>query len=236
MKISTIITARGGSKGIPNKNIKNLNNKPLIAHTIQASILNKNVQKTYVSSENDKIIEISENYGAEIIKRPSNLSQDDSSSIDVILHSLNYLKENDKLPDMFILLQPTSPLRTSEDITNAINIFNENDCESVVSVSKIDHSAMLSLIKKNEYLTSFNDENFLKMRRQDLPELYCPNGAIYISKPEYIEKNLTFFPEKTIPYTMPQERSIDIDTEFDLKIAELILKEQESDKNNINKK
>lgn len=225
MNICSIITARGGSKGIPKKNIKLLNEKPVIAYTIEESIKSNFIKQTYVTTEDSEISDISQEYGAEVINRPKELAQDNSTSVDVILHSIQYLENNDELPDFFVLLQPTSPLRTKEDIENAIRLFIENECDALISVSQLDHSSMMSFEIQNNFLTPNCDEKFLNRRRQELPKFYCPNGAIYITTPTSIRKNKTFIPKKTTAYIMPPERSIDLDTAFDFKLAEFLLKE-----------
>ena len=117
MNICTIITARGGSKGIPRKNIKLLNGKPVIAYSIEPSISSDLIKNTYVTTEDIEISDVSKEYGAEIIDRPPYLSEDTSTSVDVILHALDYLEKNNNLPDFFVLLQPTSPLRSKENQT-----------------------------------------------------------------------------------------------------------------------
>lgn len=223
MNICSIITARGGSKGVPKKNIKLLNGKPVIAYTIIESIKSEFIKETYVTTEDKEIADISQQYGAKVIDRPKKLAQDNSTSVDVVLHSIEYLEKNDRLPDFFILLQPTSPLRTKEDIENAIRLFIENECDALISVSQLDHSSMMSFKIKNNFLTPNCDEKFLNKRRQELPKFYCPNGAIYITTPDSIRKNKTFIPKRTIPYIMPQERSVDLDTEFDFKLIEFML-------------
>lgn len=224
MNICTIITARGGSKGIPRKNIKNLNGKPVLAYSIEPSVASDFIKKTYVTTEDEEISEISKKFNAEVIERPQELAKDTSSSVDVILHALDYLEEKDSLPDFFVLLQPTSPLRTTEDIDNSINLFIDNECDALISVCEIDHTSMLSLALENKFLVPNCDEEFLNKRRQDLPTYYSPNGAIYITTPKSLRKNRTFIPKKTIPYVMPKERSVDLDTPFDFKLAEFILK------------
>ena len=223
MNITSIITARGGSKGIPRKNIKLLNGKPVIAYSIEASTSNNLIKNTFVTTEDKEIAEISKKFNAEVIKRPDELAQDNSTSVDVILHALDYLEDKSKLPDIFVLLQPTSPLRSSNDITNAIELFKENECRGLVSVCAQDHGGMLNLSIDDGYLNHVSDKNHFQIRRQDLPQLYYPNGAIYITTPESMRKSKTFFPEKTIPYIMPQERSVDLDSELDFKFAEFLL-------------
>lgn len=224
MNICTIITARGGSKGIPRKNIKKLNGKPVLAYSIEPSIASDFIKKTYVTTEDEEISDISKKFNAEVIERPQELAKDTSSSVDVILHALDYLEEKEILPDCFVLLQPTSPLRTTEDIENAIRLFINNECDALISVCEIDHTSMLSLALENKFLVPNCDKDFLNKRRQDLPTYYSPNGAIYITTPNSLRKNKTFIPKKTIPYVMPKERSVDLDTPFDFKLAEFLLK------------
>ena len=223
MNIISIIPARGGSKGIPRKNIRLINDRPLIYYSIEASKSCNLISETYVSTEDREIAEYSNIYGADVIERPLELASDESSSIDVILHALDYLESNGKLPDAFVLLQPTSPLRTSTDIENAINLFVENDCDSLVSVCELDHQALLNFSLKGDYLIQNTDGRFFASRRQDMPTYYTLNGAIYITTPEFIRKNRSFYADKTIPYVMDRERSIDVDTPLDLKIVEFLL-------------
>lgn len=224
MNICSIITARGGSKGIPRKNIKNLNGKPVVGYSIEASISCDLVKNTYVTTEDEEIATISREFGAEVIDRPQELAADNSSSVDVVLHALDYLEKNEESFDFFVLLQPTSPLRTAIDIENAINLFVDKECDALISVCEIDHASMLSLTLNNEFLVPNCDEEFLNTRRQDLPTYYSPNGAIYITTYESLKNNRTFIPEKTIPYVMPKERSVDLDTSFDFKLVEFLLK------------
>ena len=162
MNICSIITARGGSKGVPKKNIKLLNGKPVIAYTILESIKSNFIKETYVTTEDKEIANISQEYGAKVIDRPKELSQDNSTSVDVVLHSMEYLEKNDVLPDFFVLLQPTSPLRTKEDIENAIKSFIENECDALISVSQLDHSSMMSFEIQNNFLTPNCAEKFQK--------------------------------------------------------------------------
>ena len=225
MNIISIIPARGGSKGIPRKNIKLLNGKPLISYSIDASNSCSLIDETYVSTEDAEISEISKGNNAEVIERPDELAGDDSSSIDVILHVLDYLENKGELPDLFVLLQPTSPLRTSEDIEASINSFLESDCDSLVSVCALDHRSLLNFSLEDGFLVQNNNEALFNSRRQDIPTHYSLNGAIYITTPEFIRKNKSFYSDKTIPHVMSKEKSIDIDTSFDFKLAEFLLNE-----------
>lgn len=227
--IIAIIPARQGSKGIPHKNIKSMAGKSLIIHSINAANSSKYIKNIIISTDDPQIASIIPKDKVKIIKRPSELATDESNIIDVIFHSLNYLEKKKITADIILLLQPTSPLRTAKDIDKAVEIFVNHDCESVISVSEIEHSPFWSLEIKDNYLKPKFGEEYFNMRRQDLPKLYSPNGAIFISTPQYLKKNKTFYSKKTLPYIMPQERSIDIDTELDFKFAELLLKERKSD-------
>jgi CMP-N,N'-diacetyllegionaminic acid synthase len=231
MNILAIIPARGGSKGIPQKNIKLWNGKPLIAYSIESANLSKYIDKVIVSTNEKRIEDISQTYGAEVIRRPEELATDDSPTIETLIHSLNLLKKNNYIPDIVVLLQPTSPLRSAEDIDKAIEIFLNNDCNSVISVCLLKHSPFLTLKIKNGYLNPLFQEKYFKTRRQDLEDLYAPNGAIFISTTKNFKKFRGFYIEKMLPYIMPPERSIDIDTELDFKISEIIGEKNEENKN-----
>lgn len=226
--IITIIPARGGSKGVLAKNIRKCCGKPLIAWTIEQAITSKYFDKIIVSTDDNQISEISKQYGAEVpFLRPKKLAEDDSPTIDAIIHSLDFLENNGYHPEIVVLLQPTSPLRTAQDIESALNLFFEYEkiCSAVVSVSEFDHSPYLSLKIEKGYLKPNFGEEYFNKRRQDLPQLYKPNGSIYISTPNNIRKYGGFFGNKIVPYKMPQERSVDIDTITDFKLAELMLGE-----------
>lgn len=227
-KILAIIPARGGSKTIPRKNVKNICGKPLIAWTIDHAIKCKYLDKIIVSTDDLQISEISKEFGAEVpFLRPNKIAEDDSPTIDAIIHTLNFLEKNEYNPEIVVLLQPTSPLRTVQDIESALNLFfkYEKTCSSIVSVSEFDHSPYLSLKIEKGYLKPNFGEEYFNKRRQDIPQLYKPNGSIYISNNNNIRKFRGFFGNKIVPYVMPQERSVDIDTIIDFKLAEFMLGE-----------
>ena len=224
MEIVAIIPARGGSKGIPRKNIKQLFGKPLIVWTIEHGKKSRYIGRITVSTEDKEIAEISKKYGAEVIERPEELAKDETPTIDVIFHVLQVVKAENFEPGLVVLLQPTSPLRNAQDIDNAIELFLKNDCESVVSVCEVEHSLYWSFEIENRYLKPIFGGKYLNMRRQDLPKVYTPNGAIYVSTPEILRKYKSFYCSKTIPYIMPPERSVDIDNEIDFMLAELLMR------------
>ena len=225
-KILAFIPARGGSKGLPRKNIKPLLGKPLIAWTVEQAKNSKYIDKVVVSTDDEEIAEISKKYGAEVpFLRPKELARDDSPTIDAIIHAINWFEERGEFFDILILLQPTSPLRTTEDIDNAIELFlNNKDALSLISVKENEHPPFWSLEIENKFLKPLFGEEYFKKRRQELPKSYMPNGAIFISYVDILKKYKTFYTPKTIAYIMPPERSIDIDNEFDFLLAEFILK------------
>ncbi|MBS4534377.1 acylneuraminate cytidylyltransferase family protein [Clostridium sp. D2Q-14] len=227
--ILCIIPARGGSKGLPGKNIKTLIDKPLIAWTIDASLKSKYINKVIVSTDDREIADISMKYGATIIQRPAQFATDTSSTMDVIIHTLTYLenKENYK-PDYVALLQCTSPLRNENHIDEAIEkiLNNKIEVESLISVTKEEHPPWwLRTINTDGYIERYFEYDVMKStRRQDFTDLYRPNGAIYIAKTEVLLDTKSFQTSKTVPYIMDYRSSIDIDTEIDFILAETIIK------------
>lgn len=222
--IIAIVPARSGSKSVHRKNIRLLNGKPLIYYTIKVAFKSKYLNRVIVSTEDEEIAEISRKYGAEVIERPDELAKDESPTIDAIFHALEVLKTENYNPDIIILLQPTSPLRNAEDIDNAMELFLNCDCESVVSVCEMEHPPYWSFVIEEGYLKSLFDERYLRMRRQDLAKAYIPNGAIFISRVQTLYKYKEFYCNYNIPYIMPIERSVDIDNELDFMLAELLMK------------
>ena len=226
-KIVGLIPARGGSKGIPKKNIVKLHGKPLIWYSIRASMESKKIDYTVVTTDDEEIMKISKKYGAYVIKRPRSLASDKASLVDVAIHAIDHLKTHGIRTDILVLLQPTSPLRTAKDIDLAIKEFVSNkNALSLVSVTKSRKSPLLSLKinKRTKYLEPLLGWEYFLKRRQELKDTYFPNGAIYIIRPKTLEKERSFYTKKTIPFIMPYEKSIDIDDELDLKLAEMFLK------------
>lgn len=222
-KIIAIIPARGGSKGIPQKNIRLLAGKPLIAYTVDYALKSKYIDTVVVSTEDQEIAAISYKYGAEIIKRPAILAQDDSPTIDAVLHVLEALKIQNEEQNVVVLLQPTSPLRNSEDIDSAIDLFLKNECDSIISVCESEHPPYWAYKIDDHYLKPIMGNDFLKKRRQELPKSYMPNGAIYISTVGVLNKYKSFNSSRRLPYLMPAIRSVDIDNELDFIVAESII-------------
>ncbi|MBI59955.1 acylneuraminate cytidylyltransferase [bacterium] len=213
-KVLAIIPARGDSKGFPKKNIALLNGLPLIAWTIQASLKSKYICKTLVTSDSEEILDISNHYGAEVLKRPDEYATDSSSSEDVVRHTLSSLKQEF---DYIILLQPTSPLRNAEDIDAAFELFFGSKATSLISVCEVDNKLYKAFKEDaNGYLSGISNNQYPFMRRQDLPKAFMSNGAIYIVEVDSFLKNNSFYSNKTVSYQMPEERSVDIDSKEDL--------------------
>ena len=227
MDILALITARGGSKGIPGKNIKPLAGKPLIAWTIETALASRSLARVIVSTDDTEIAEVSREWGAEIpFLRPVELAQDASSHISVVEHALQWVETNDHwLPDYVLLLQPTSPFRMVEDIDGAIEVARQKDANAVLGVCPAhNHPYLTKRILDDGTLADFISVDMAYMRRQDLLPAYVINGAIYLNKSSSLLQQRSFFPPGALPYIMLPERSMDIDTPWDFYLADLILR------------
>ncbi|KGG79683.1 acylneuraminate cytidylyltransferase [Caloranaerobacter azorensis H53214] len=221
-----VIPARSGSKGIPNKNIVNINGKPLIQYTIDEALKSKYLDKIIVSTDSEKIANIARKCGANVpFLRPAELASDTAKTIDVLIHVIDELKKIGDKYDYVVLLQPTQPLRQAFHIDEAIEKIVNNNESSLVSVSKVkEHPILIRTIKEDGTL-----ENLLKVnstvRRQDFPDYYKVNGAIYINKINETFNNNLSLNDNKIPYIMEEEYDIDIDVPLDLEIFKIKLRE-----------
>ena len=224
-KILGIIPARGGSKRIPNKNIKKLLGKPMIYYTIKEAKKSKYLSEIVVSTEDKKIAKIVNEYNVKVIDRPKYLAKDTSSSLDIFKHVITQLENKENFsPDIVVILQPTSPLRIVHDIDNSIRKFIFNKCDSVVSVSKVEHPPHWMYILKNRKLNRIiikGQEN--KIERKDLPTIYQLNGAVEVTSRNNIIKNNSLLGKMILPYLMPLNRSIDIDNVLEFNLTKLLL-------------
>ena len=220
--ILAIIPARGGSKGIPGKNIHNLAGKPLLAYTIEEAQKSLYIDRLILSSEDAVIIETEKKYGCEVpFERPAELAQDDTPGIDPVIHAIETLPEK---YDYIVLLQPTSPLRIVGDIDGCIELCVSQDAPSCVSICPSEVSPFWMYQKEaNGVLRPLKAQDTTYVRRQDLPAVYSLNGAVYVAASSQIINQRTFITDGTVGYVMPRERSADIDEPIDLKICELIL-------------
>ena len=220
-----IIPARGGSKGVHGKNIRELAGKPLIAYTIEAAIASNIFKKIIVSTDSEKIADIAIGYGAEVpFLRPNEISGDLTSSDDVILHALSYFEKQDIKFDEVCKLQPTSPLRSSKHLQEAYQLFHEKKVDFLVSVCECEHSPLWAGAIGNDLrLDHFISEENKRACRQELPTYYRLNGAIYMGKTNKFYENKSFLGKNSVAYIMDQYDSVDIDNELDFKLAELII-------------
>lgn len=220
-RVLGIIPARGGSKGVPGKNVRVVGNKPLIVWTIEAALAASHVDRVIVSSDDDAIIAVARSAGADVpFRRPGHLATDSASSIDVILHAL------DELPgyDLVVLLQPTSPLRVAADIDGAIESCVRAGAPACVSVSEAEQSPYwMFQLEAGNRLRPLLGEIHTASRRQELPQVYMLNGAIYVADCGWLRQTRAFLTLDTIAYLMPCDRSVDIDTPADLAAAEAAL-------------
>ena len=220
-----IIPARGGSKRLPNKNILPLAGKPMLLWTIESAMQSKYLDEIILSTDSDDIIKVVENYKIKTIKRPLELASDTAKTVDVVNHVIENI---DKEYDFIVLLQPTSPLRTSNHIDEAIEQLIKLNADAIISVTEVDHSPLwCNILPKSLSMENFISEDIKHKRSQDLPKFYRLNGAIYICKTKkFIEEDTFFLQENVYAYIMDKKSSIDIDEELDFKLAEIILKEK----------
>lgn len=225
-KVLGLILARGGSKRLPQKNIKNLHGKPLINWTIEAAINAPCIDDVVVSTDCEHIASIALKAGAITpFLREAELAQDTSSSTDAAIDAVNRLTEMGKNYDYIVLLQPTSPLRTALHIKQAFDVLSSNDATAVVSVCEAEHSPLwCNTLNKSASLDNFLPKNIANIRSQDLPTYYRLNGAIYIIKSDVLIATKTFFPDTDgFAYIMPTQASIDIDTQLDFITAQALM-------------
>jgi CMP-N-acetylneuraminic acid synthetase len=221
MKVLVIIPARGGSKGVPKKNLKILGDQPLIAHAIACAKASKKNTRIIVSTDSEEIAEVSKQFGSEVILRPEDLATDTSNVVTAVIHVYQELKEDF---DVIVLLQPTSPLRTAQDLDNIITLFEkDNTTDGVISVVPMDdmHPARMYNLGDNDALIPFLTEGETA-RRQDLQPVYYRNGCFYAVKTAAFFKENSFMVANKKAYVMNAEWLANIDTPRDFKIAEIL--------------
>lgn len=218
------ITARGGSRRLPGKNIKCLAGKPLIAYTIEAARDSKSIDRILLSTDDPEIASVAKHYGAEVpFLRPQNLSTSTASSRDVLMHALAYLDGNNESVPEFCLLQPTSPLRQASDICAAIDLFYKQDADAVISTCTYEHPLHWMMeLGENQVILNQNPFGFNPEAEQT--KYVRPNGAIYIYKNTFFQNYTGYVSDKSHGYIMPPERSVDIDTPIDWELAEVLIR------------
>lgn len=219
-----IITARGGSKGLPRKNILSVAGVPLIGLTIQAALNSENIHRVFVTTEDEEIKTVSLQFGAEVIDRPLELAADSTGSEEVLEHAIEQLATQNLKFDTVILLQPTSPLRTYKHINEAIQIFNQKKADCVISVFEPSHTPVKAYIEQHDgKITGLLGPDAPYTRRQDLPRSYQPNGAIYVFAVNKFMQQKKIPRDNVFPYVMTEFQSVDIDTYEDLIHVEQLL-------------
>lgn len=222
-----VIPARGGSKGLPGKNIKPLNGKPLIAYTIEAAKNASGIERVIVSTDDNEIAKVAKQYGAEVpFRRPEGLSGDTASAVDVYLHVIDYLSEKESLQiDKFMVLLPTAPLRTSQHIEEALDTFQKTSATTLISMTEAETPPSWYYLLNTDGTVAnagLGDANPIANRQNNKTYL-IPNGAIYILDAGLLREERTYYAERTVPYIMSKECSIDIDTLYDFKLAEFLV-------------
>lgn len=228
LSVLGIVPARGGSKGLPGKNIRPLCGKPLLAWSVECGRASRYVDSVLVTTDSPQIAEAGRAAGAVVpFLRPAELSSDTASSIDVLLHCIDQFQPMGRPFNLIVLLEPTSPLREYQDIDHALEMLvNTPTAESVVSVCQSEggHPAFLYSLASDNRLRPFSEESGRHVRRQDISPVFFPEGTIYATRAESLRQRRTFYHERTFALTVPRWKSVEIDDIYDLVHAEAIMK------------
>jgi CMP-N-acetylneuraminic acid synthetase len=227
-RVLGVVPARGGSKGIPRKNIAPLGGRPLIAHAIQAARGSRRLSRTIISTDDAEICEVARAWGGDVpFLRPAELSTDTATAVDVACHAVLMAESEEKTRyEIVCLLEPTSPLRTSEDIDSAVDLLTRTQADAVIAVYRIESPHPAKTLKiENDRLTPYFQGESPSRLRQALPSAYAVNGAIYCVRREVLTEQKSFWGAVAVPYVMPAERSVNIDRPLDLRFAEFLLRD-----------
>lgn len=229
MRILGLIPARGGSKGLPGKNVRNLAGRPLIAWTVLAGIESGVLDAVVVSTDDDAIADAAAESGAQVLRRPAELATDTAAMADVVLHALDTLEAQDGDFTHVMLLQPTSPLRGPAEVRQAVDRLRETGGRAVVSVCPAEHSPLLAnTLPDDGSMAQFLRPEVSRANRQALAQHYRLNGAVYLAETGFFREHRTFIAEGTFAYVMEAECSVDIDTQLDFRLAELLMSDREA--------
>lgn len=225
MKTHAFIFARGGSKGLPKKNIKLFNGKPLIQYSIEVGLQISTVDKIFVSTDDEDIAKISKALGAEIINRPPELSKDDSPEWEAWQHAINWVQDRHAKFDQFISLPATSPLRLVDDVNAAISKKNNLNADICIAVTPSSHSPYFNMVKLSDNLVELvNKSDSLTTRRQESPKIFDITTVVYVAKVDFIMKKNNMFEGSVVSIEVPKNRAVDIDDIDDFNFAESIIK------------
>lgn len=225
MTTYAFIFARGGSKGIPKKNIKNLNGKPLISYSISLAKMINEIDRIFVSTDDYEIKIVSEKYGAEVIDRPKELAEDTSPEWDAWRHAVSYVQNRYGDFDRFISLPTTSPLRSLEDVRNSLDALDQS-CEMVIGITPSHNNPYFNMVKreKSGIVDIMIKPDKKVTRRQDAPDSYNITTVAYVTTPDFVMKKSSIFDGLCKGVIIPSENAIDLDSNLDFKIAEYLLK------------
>jgi CMP-N-acetylneuraminic acid synthetase len=230
VRLLGLITARGGSKRVPGKNLRNVGGKPLVAWTIEEACKSTMLDAVVMTTDDAKIAEVARRYGASVpFMRPYHLAEDATPHIDCVFHAIEQLLAQGEKPfDAVVLLQPTSPLRTADDIDGLLRYAIENNAESAVTIHEsVEHPYFIRFLNEENILCPIIKQDIFYPRKQDLEKTYYINGAIYFNTLESLYKTKSFYPKKQYGYEISIEHALQVDSEFDLTIADLLLRRRE---------
>ena len=222
-RVVALVPARGGSKGIPRKNLRLICGRPLLAYSVDAGLGCSLVQGCFVSTEDAEIADAARACGAEVIDRPPALAADDTRSRDVVLHALEWLEARGALPEYLVLLQPTSPLRHAGHVQACLEALLAAEGASAISVVPAEHHPFKTLRVERGVLEPMIDDSYLEAPRQEIPTAYRQNGAIYVVRSDAFRRGAGFLLPPAIPFMMSPNESVDVDVESDLLQAEALL-------------
>lgn len=226
--VAVIVPARGGSKGVPGKNLKHLNGKPLIAYTLDCVRASGIVDLLAVSTDSPLIARAAEAPDVLIIDRPPTLATDTAKGVDVFIHALDSIRETKGPFDYYFYLQPTSPLRAPEDLIRAMDVAIEKGASAVVGVTPCEHHPLWSgTLPQDGAMTEFIKPGTSGLNRQELPACYRLNGAVFLAAERDSFNGFSFLSLGTYAYVMPNERSVDIDSILDFALAEVLIRESQ---------
>jgi len=227
MKTFAFIFARGGSKGVPGKNIRSLGGKSLLVHSIEIAQNIDEISRIFVSTDDQDIADVGIKYGAEVINRPTEFAQDDSPEWLAWLHAVEWLESKGELFDRFVSLPTTSPLRNKGDVIKCLNLLDKQT-DIVVTMTDTSRSPYFNMVSKEDgYIKLLMESKEGYSRRQDVPKVYDMTTVAYVTRPNFIKSNEKLFDGRVKAVLVPKERAIDIDDEVDFKMAEMLIKEKQ---------
>ncbi|SFX24946.1 cytidylyltransferase domain-containing protein [Marinospirillum alkaliphilum] len=228
LKTLAIVPARAGSKRLPGKNLLPLQGKPLVQWTLDAALASEKIDRVLVTSDDPNLLKLADQLGCMTLLRPTELATDTASTYSVLQHALEHLDDQHVYPEQTLLLQPTSPLRSTEDINKGLALMEEKNANSIISVCPVDHPVQwCNTLDEECKMDNFIKKETLGLRSQDMPVHYRLNGAFYLAKTPLLMQHKGFFMPESYALIMNQENSVDIDTELDFLFCQTLLKQKQ---------